>query len=101
MNPSRISKFRFAASTLGLVSLGGASVRAVSRLFREGEGNQAGPCPIDREVVSTASAVRIAVRPSSPTSKVRRTDNFPDYFAALLRTRFAERPAARSTALML
>jgi hypothetical protein len=97
MNPSRISKFRVAASTLGLISLGGAPVRAVSRLFRQGEG-RARPGAVDGEVVSTTSVVRIAVRPSSPASKARRTDNFPDYFAALLRTGFSETPVARSKA---
>jgi hypothetical protein len=98
MDPSRTSKFRVAASTLGLVSLGGAPVRAVSRLFRESDGNYARVGLVDGEIVSTASAVQIATRPSSLTSKVRRADNFADHFAALLRTGFMGNAVASSTA---
>jgi len=56
MDPSRTSKFRVAASTLGLVSLGGAPLRAVSRLFRESDGKYARVRLVDGEIVSTASA---------------------------------------------
>jgi hypothetical protein len=94
MDPT--ARFRIAASTLGLMSPGGVPLRAIGRLFREHGGGFA-RAGRDGEVVSSASAVRIATRPSS-ASRPRRAANFPDYFAALCRTGFARKAVTRSTA---
>jgi hypothetical protein len=95
MDPA--AKFRNAASTLGLVSPGGVPLRDVGRRFRERGGGYA-RAALDGEVVSSASAVRIATRPSRQASRGGRAVSFPDYFAALCRTGFAKRAVTRSTA---